>query len=195
MVYDKTLDEGHVITLSTENALDLPLPHPLLFQIHAIICRVIALKAAAGFPLFPGFDCGDYDDSGVPAFVDNTFVDWLDHHASKENPDILPERYDSNSAEPRIVHWLNMTRAVPVIHGLGSPNSSESDSDINTEPSLKREHGKESDKDEEHPRKYTVVLSEVGQRLAEKWQMIDRRLDGPESSFWCSDSGDSSSVY
>lgn len=46
------LEAVHVIALSTDNALSLPLPHPPLFQIHAITSRVSAMKAAVGFPLF-----------------------------------------------------------------------------------------------------------------------------------------------
>lgn len=188
---DKKLDEGHIITLSTDNALDLPLPHPLLFQIHAIICRVIALKAAGGYPLFPGFDSGDYDDSAMPAFIDNTFVEWLDHHEDQAKPDIIPERYDSCSSEPHIVRWLKMTPALPIKLGFGSPNTSESASDIDERHPLKRNHVEDSETDEESPRKYQVVLSEVGQRMAEKWQMVDKRLNED----WCSESHDSASIY
>lgn len=190
-VYDKTLDEGHRITLLTDNALDLPLPHPLLFQIHAIICRVVALKAAAGYPLFPGFDRGDYDDSAVPAFIDNTFVDWLDQHANQADPEILPDHDDSSSPEPRIMHWLKLTPVLPVKRRFGSRNTSECDIDPDAQRLLKRDRGNDSDTDEERRRKYTVVLSEVGQRMAEKWQLVDRHLNEPESLCWLDESDDS----
>lgn len=201
MVYDKTLDEGHVITLSTNNPLDLPLPHPLLFQVHAIICRVIALKAAAGFPLFPGCDRSDYDDTAAPAFVDSTFARWLDHHATTETTsDTAAHRYDSPSAEPLIVRWLMMTSAHPLGHGLVSGASS---SDSDSEPDTPHLHPRkrdladdsESDKDEERPRKFQVVMSEVGQRMAEKWQMLEQHVNGTESVGWGSESADSASVY
>lgn len=202
MVYDRTLDEGHIITLSTNNPLNLPLPHPLLFQVHAIICRVIALKAAAGFPLFPGFDRGDYDDSAAPAFVDSTFAHWLDHHAppTETPPETPAERYDSPSAEPRIVRWLKMTPAHPLGHYLVSgATSSESDSDPDTLHLHARKRDladdSESDKDDERPRKFQVVMSEVGQRMAEKWQMVDQHVNGTESVGWGSGSADSASVY
>lgn len=178
---DKQLDEGDVITLSTDNALDLPLPHPLLFQLHAIISRVIALKAAAGFPQFPGLERGNPDDYGVPAFVDNTYNEWLEHHQHDGGPPkVLPDRYDSSTAEPHILRWLKLTSAAPQ---WNNPDLSESDSDmeIHDEQQLKREHSEDSDTDDERPRKYTVVLGEVGQRMAEKWQLArSRYLDMDE---------------
>lgn len=96
-VVDKELDQGHVITRSTNNALAPPLSDPLLFLIQAMITRVIPMKAAAGFPLFPVLDCGDDgDDFAVPTFTDNTFVNWLgnppqlSHHMGLTDPDFLP---------------------------------------------------------------------------------------------------------
>lgn len=191
---DKELDAGHVITLSTDNALGLPLPHPLLFQIHAIVSRIIAMKAAAGFPLFPVFDRGEDDDDGVvPAFTDNGFADWLDHHAEPgqyarlPDPPLLPDRYDASTTEPHIIRWFKLTPAAPVRHVLASSSTSGSRSDANSQHDLKRDHVDESDTDtdEERPRKYTVVLSEAAQRMEEKRQLAVRRQNQPEHLYWC----------
>lgn len=70
MQIDKALSAGHVLTLRTSDARALPLPHPLLFQIHAVIARIVAMKAAGGFPLFPEFEREDSAERGVPVFVD-----------------------------------------------------------------------------------------------------------------------------
>lgn len=190
---DKELDAGHIITLSTDNALGLPLPHPLLFQIHAIVSRIIALKAAAGFPLFPVFDCGDDDDDGMPAFTDNGFVDWLDHHAEPgQHPglpehEVLPDRYDTSTTEPHIMRWFKLTPAFPVRHALASSSTSGSSNGAGAQHDLKRDHVEDSDTDtdEERPRKYTVVLSEAGQRMEEKRQLARRRQNEPEHLYWC----------
>lgn len=165
---------GRVISLTTNDALGLPLPHPLLFQLHALICRVVGLKAAAGYPLFPNFEGGDPDDRGVPAFTDNTFVEWLNHHdlpASDYNPTHGDTRYDSGDEKPHILRWLELT-PLSITHVLAPPaEHSDSDSDQDIHHLLKREHVDDSDTDEERPRKYTVVLSEIGQRMQEKQQL------------------------
>lgn len=165
-----------MISLTTDNASGLPLPHPLLFQLHAIISRVIGLKAAAGFPLFPNWEGRDPDDCGVPAFTDNTFVEWLAHHEQNTmDHDAVPDedakgRYDSGGAKPHIMRWFELT-PLSVTHALSPLDHSDSDSDLDAYQPLKREHVEDSDTDEERPRKYTVVLSEVMQRMIEKRQL------------------------
>lgn len=186
-----------MITLSTDSALGLPLPHPLLFQIHAIISRLIAMKAAAGFPLFPVFDpCDGDEDRAVPAFTDTRFVDWLHQHPGlgqhpePADPEVLPDRYDaSTTTEARIMRWVKPTPAFSVTHSFLASASSESNCDTDPQNPLKRDHREDSDsdvdRDEERPRKYTVVLSEVGQRMDEKRQLANRRLNEPEYLYWC----------
>lgn len=53
------LKSGDTIILRTPNPARLPLPHPLLFQLHTICARVLAAKAAAGFPQLDEFDDPD----------------------------------------------------------------------------------------------------------------------------------------
>lgn len=177
------MDEGDLVTLSTHNAPDLPLPHPLLFQLHAIISRVIGMKAAAGFATFPDIERGSPDDYGVPAFIDNTYLEWMAQQVHKDKPAVAPvvlnERYDSNSTESHISRWFKLTPALPRGKGIASSDFSESDCDmeIDAQESKKRDHFEDSGTDEELPRKYTVVLSEAGQRMDEKWQLARRRLE------------------
>lgn len=171
--FDGKLLPGRVISLTTCDALDLPLPHPLLFQLHALICRVVGLKAAAGFPLFPNFDGGDPDDRGVPVFTDNAFVDWLSHHEqpiSDSNPLLDSSRYDSGGAKSHTIRWLELT-PLSITHVLAPPDFSDSESDYDAQHPLKREHLDDSDTDEERPRKVQVVLGEIEQRLLEKQQL------------------------
>lgn len=183
--FDGKLLPGRIISLTTNDSLGLPLPHPLLFQLHALISRIVGLKAAAGFPLFPNFEAGDPDDRGVPAFTDNPYLQWLSHHeqpTSDYNPPSGDGRYDSGDGKPHIVRWFELT-PLSVTHVLAPPDFSDSDSDIGHDGQhpLKRDHVSGSDTDEERPRKYTVVLSEVNQRMLEKEQlMVTRDVDGSD---------------
>lgn len=182
---DGQLRPGRIISLTTNDALGLPLPNPLLFQLHAIISCVVGLKAAAGFPLFPNFEADDLDDHGVPAFTDNPFVQWLSHHdqsALDYKPLTADGRYDSGNGKPHIMRWFELT-PLSISHVLALPDFSDSDSDTDHDAPhpLKREHVSDSDTDDERPRKYTVVLSEVNQRMLEKEQLlVSRDIDGSE---------------
>lgn len=149
------MSPGDEITLKTHDTLELPVPHPLLFQLHAIISRVIALKAAAGFPLFPGFD-RDLDDEelAVPAFTDTSFENWEAQH-KKPSTAPNPARYDSPATKSHILRWFELTPHQPRY----GPWSSESG----------------SDGDDELPRRSSVVLSEVGQRMEEKRRIAEDR--------------------
>lgn len=187
MVFDKELEAGHVITLSTDDAVGLPLPHPLLFQIHAIISRLIAMKAAAGFPLFPEFNRDDYNERAIPTFTDNVYVDWLDQHPEHADPESLPGRYDSGSTEPHIMRWFKLIPDYPIKDGFPSSSASGSNSDADAQHQLKGDQAEDSDTDtdEERPREYAVVLSEVGQRMDEKRELAIRRMTNPEYLYWC----------
>lgn len=66
---------GQVLTLCTADPILLPLPHPLLFQLHVICSRMVIMRAAAGYPvlsehqsdgdtLFDPLDVGDQTDDG-----------------------------------------------------------------------------------------------------------------------------------
>lgn len=75
------------------------------------------------------------------------------------------------------MRWFKLMPAFSVKHAFPSSHASESDSDTETHYPAKRDHAEDSDTDEERPRKYTVVLSEVGQRMDEKRQLVNRRLN------------------
>lgn len=52
----KRMRPGHVVTLRTADPAALPLPHPLLLQLHAICGRMVVLRGAAGYPVSTGDD-------------------------------------------------------------------------------------------------------------------------------------------
>lgn len=47
----KRIRPAHVLTLRTTDPTNLPLPHPLLLQLHAICSRMVVMRAAAGYPV------------------------------------------------------------------------------------------------------------------------------------------------
>lgn len=57
----KRLRPGHVLTLGTADPTTLPLPHPLLLQLHAICSRMVVMRAAAGYPVLADGDDSDGD--------------------------------------------------------------------------------------------------------------------------------------
>lgn len=65
----KRMRPGHVLTLQTANPAELPLPHPLLLQLHAICSRMVVMRASAGYPvLMDDSSDGDtvFDELAVP---------------------------------------------------------------------------------------------------------------------------------
>lgn len=60
----KRLRPGHVLTMHTADPAKLPLPHPLLLQLHVICSRMVVLRAAAGYPVL----MGDNDSDGDTVF-------------------------------------------------------------------------------------------------------------------------------
>lgn len=57
----RRLRPGHVLTLRTADPVALPLPHPLLLQVHAICARMVVMRAAAGYPVLTDDDDSDGD--------------------------------------------------------------------------------------------------------------------------------------
>lgn len=63
----KRMRAGHVVTLRTADPAALPLPHPLLLQLHAICSRMVVMRAAAGYPVLE-------DDSDADTVCDALWV-------------------------------------------------------------------------------------------------------------------------
>lgn len=86
-LFVKFLQPGDSIRLVTADPTTHPLPHPLLWQLHALLSRVMAMKAAAGYPVF---SCGGWgSDDGEDGAVEDT-PEWADDDDLGEPPDALP---------------------------------------------------------------------------------------------------------
>lgn len=59
------LSPGATIVFRTTDPCALPLPHPLLFQLHTVCSRIIAMKAAAGWQRERYYDGEDDDGSSA----------------------------------------------------------------------------------------------------------------------------------
>lgn len=55
----KRMRPGQVVTLRTADPATLPLPHPLLLQLHVLCSRMVVLRAAAGYPVLLDDDSDD----------------------------------------------------------------------------------------------------------------------------------------
>lgn len=64
LVFVKRLAPGDTVSFRTSDPSTMPLPHPLLFQLHAIMARILSAKASAGFPFF-AHDAPDREDTDV----------------------------------------------------------------------------------------------------------------------------------
>lgn len=64
LVFVKRLAPGDTVSFRTSDPFTMPLPHPLLLQLHAIMARILSAKASAGFPFF-AHDAPDRKDTDV----------------------------------------------------------------------------------------------------------------------------------
>lgn len=64
LVFVKRLAPGDIVSFRTSDPFTMPLPHPLLLQLHAIMARILSAKASAGFPFF-AHDAPDREDTDV----------------------------------------------------------------------------------------------------------------------------------
>lgn len=65
-VYQGTLSDGSKLVFRTADPQTMPLPHPVMFQLHAMCSRVLAAKAAAGYPhISPYYDNDEIDELEV----------------------------------------------------------------------------------------------------------------------------------
>lgn len=98
----KRLRPGHVLTFRTTNSATLPLPHPLLLQLHVVCSRMVVLRAAAGYPVLLDTESdGDtvYDLAGVGDDQAGSFVEFR----GKENGSVGESTPVEESRDPHIV--------------------------------------------------------------------------------------------
>lgn len=74
----KLLEPGDIIHFRTSDPSTMHLPHPAVFQLHAIVSRIMGMKAAAGFPILPDQDWDlDSQDQLNDLVYDSDECEWL----------------------------------------------------------------------------------------------------------------------
>lgn len=155
---------GATITFRTPDPVRLPLPHPLLFQLHAICSRVLAMKAAAGWQpdKFYGEDDDDSDD------VDFCFAD---EEAADEEPMHWPRTPGSRSLATHLSSMPDFGQTtIRRQASVDSPDASGEEVDMHGEREQQQDDG--CDK----PRWPSVVRSEYAARMDEMWRKCGERL-------------------
>lgn len=176
----KFLHPGDTIRLSTVDPVTHPLPHPLLWQLHALLSRVMALKAAAGYPVLSCAD-GWGSDSGEGEDVDDLIEEEWEWGGEAVGGDHM--RFVASAAIPG---------AIPGAWGARMPLDTKDTmvEDNKQTPTTKHplagdnEDGDAADKGEDEgemdkPRLVTVVQGEYKRRMDEMWRKMEERLGRP----------------
>lgn len=95
---DYELKPGDQVTFTTTDPKTMPIPHPLLLQLHALVCRILHIQGAAGYPVLPDYDdsdseisvyaeslCFSEDEASQtrPEWIGGDYVDWSKHPISE----------------------------------------------------------------------------------------------------------------
>lgn len=96
------LRSGYTITLRTPNPAILPLPHPILLQLHTAFTRLRKLCASAGIPILP--DNADSEGGDDMAISDN--YSEVDYQAMLDDSDDTPPQFAENDIWPTTTHGL-----------------------------------------------------------------------------------------
>lgn len=154
---------GASITFRTPDPVRLPLPHPLLFQLHAICSRVLAMKAAAGWQ--PDRFYGEDDDDGS----EDVDVGSVAEEAADEDPLDWPRVRGARSIRS---HMSSVQQGIQMgISRLSCVDSADGAPDEEEEEEM---HAEVEQRDK--PRWPSVVRSEYAARMEEMWGKCGERL-------------------
>lgn len=173
------LTPGETITFRTTDTEAMPLPHPLLLQIHALCSRMGYLRTAAGHPLNRyysddyGTEVSAYDGSlsfsdddaisGEPQdWISGSEVDWAEYTWFLNNAGL-----GLGIAKPdtKLVGQRDHLTGMETVQRKDAYQLAKDDL---------REYG------EEVPREISVVMSEALERVVEKQLLFDGRIGGWE---------------
>lgn len=163
------LEPGATIVFRTVDPILLPLPHPLLFQLHAICSRILAMKAAAGWQP----DIYDEDDDAVSSLCPD-YVPGEEHYEPEYlvNEPYWPPVPMSITPTPSS-EWHDL--AVSKVNWSREEQGLDWGSKWDREAEMQRVL-KESSDDDERPRWPSVVSREYHARMEEMWQKCGERL-------------------
>lgn len=162
----KLLEPGDIIHFRTSDPSTMHLPHPAVFQLHAIVSRILAMKAAAGFPVFPDQDWVlDRQDQMNGVMYDSEECEWL-----VDESDQLPGRLsEAQSAWQQLPFSLGRYPDFPP-PPLSSTHSVASQRSTTNHPHTNCAYLNEQSRHVE------VVNAEYSLRMTEMYNMMARRL-------------------
>ncbi|KAI5836693.1 hypothetical protein DFP73DRAFT_589479 [Morchella snyderi] len=187
------LTPGTRITLTTSDPATMPLPHPLLLQLHSLCGRIKRLRAAAGWPVLP---YGNGSDDGV-GWGEEDIKKWDDEEEADEEEGTNARR--EGESEWAVVVLGEKALWEKLVDGAVSPAASvegwvadcgaRAEAGTEAEGSTgyrgrkrilntrMREELEEGDGGEvlERPRKVAVVMSEMGMRERERRRLVEER--------------------
>ncbi|KAI5839629.1 hypothetical protein DFP73DRAFT_560865 [Morchella snyderi] len=145
------LAPGDIVTLTTPDPAQWPLPHPLLLQLHALCGRVKRLRAAAGWPVLPNGDGSENE------------VGWGEEEV---------EVWDEDEDEGTKARWEEQFEGA----ARAEPEPERESGMVGRRGSGKRKYGaavgEEQEEMLEWPRKVAVVMGEMGMREEERWRLM-----------------------
>lgn len=176
---DHLLTPGETITFRTTDTEAMPLPHPLLLQIHALCSRMEYVRTTAGHPL----NRYDSDDYGTEVSAYAGPLNFSDDDAiSGEPQDWIP------GSEVDWAEYTGLLNHAGLGLGIAKPDikfGGQGDHLMGLE-TVQRKGVYQLAKDdlreyeEEVPRETSVVMSEALERVAEKQLLFHGRIGGWE---------------
>lgn len=165
----KEVDPGDQLKIRTVEPKRLPLPHPALFQLHAMCSRVLAAKARAGYPHLDPWD----DGSDVAYMLEQSELDWPSAPSSKASSDEAIDDNDVPGRDTGISSSSAISQScmnVPTVKKLEDPASAS-----NPEQSFTSGRSDAFD-DGERPRYVAAVGKEFQGRMGYMWNLARTRL-------------------
>lgn len=182
------LRSGDTIHFNTPDPKTMPLPHPAMFQLHAMVSRIMAKKSAAGYPVMPPDERNGNTEAGLVGGGDG-LTEGLTHGGGDGN-------YTGHGSVPVVdgkVGKAERTETQRVLHrparlGFVSPPSS-----IVSQPASPRFEGQEVKQQPapDKPRLVDSVNAEYSVRMTEMYEkmgeMLGREVDG--DMWWTKEGG------
>lgn len=167
----KLLAQGDQLTFHTPDAQRLPLPHPALFQLHAICARVLAAKAAAGYSHLNRF--ADHEGVGYMLGEDG------DESESESESESDGEEEDAENIIHDVVGWLrrnSVTKSEDVLTASENSELHPGANNIRPPVTIPYESADDNEANGDKSRYVDLVREEFGGRMGDMWRKARARL-------------------
>lgn len=160
------LEPGDIIHFRTSDPSTMHLPHPAVFQLHAIVSRIMGMKAAAGFPILPDQDWDmDSQDELNDVVYDSETCEWL-----VDASDHPPGRPSDAQSE-----WQHMPFSLGLYPDFQAPPLSSTHS-VASQPCMTKDPHTNHAYQNEQSRHVDAVKAEYSLRMTEMHDLMTQRL-------------------